>query len=547
VHHWRMEPDAAGQDVSAHAQIALAREAALSRLLLDAARMLGETLVPTRVYDRFREILADAIQHDGIIVSSFDPSTGTIRCEYAWADGTTLDVSTFPELQLNPSGGMQSEVIRTGRSLVTNEVAKRVQGGGTYYDVDSSGELRKVPESGPPDAQAAMMVPVKYEGTVVGVVQVMTDYGSYDQDQLEVLEGLVGQMAAAVRNARLHEERARLEAREAAANAAAAEREQASQVLEAVGDGVALVDGNGVITFWNRAAEVVTGVDGFGLSASDVFRDWESIAAGIPVTPAHAAPRSVTLPVEVRNRELWLSFVGVRSTDGVVYAFRDVSRERALEDAKSDFLATVSHELRTPMTAVFGAAQTLLREDVDLDDIQRQALLEMISSQATRLARVTDDVLLANSLDRGELRVNATPLDVDELIREVIREHLPNAELRLDGGTVFADRDRVEQVLMNLLDNAVKYGGVRVAVSTARQGDAVRITVADDGIGIAPADQERVFEKFFRADPQHARSPQGTGLGLYIAKELVEWMEGRMGVSSQLGGGATFWFELPAR
>jgi signal transduction histidine kinase len=547
MHHLFVDAAPGHDDVSAHAQLALQREAALSRLLLDTARVLGETLVPARVYERFRGILADAIQHDGIVVSSFDEATGTIRCDYAWADGTTLDPATFPDLTLSPTGGMQSEVIRTGRPLLTNEVAKRVEGPGTYWDVDASGELRKVPESGPPDAQAAMMVPVKHEGTVVGVVQVMTDYGTYDEDQLEVLEGLVGQMAAAVRNARLHEERARLEAREAAANAAAAEREQAAQVLAAVGDGIALVDEDGVIRFWNRAAELLTGVDAFGLPAADVFREWDAVAARVPVTPAQTPPRAVTLPVEVRNRELWLSIVAVRGSGGIVYAFQDVTRERELDDAKSDFLATVSHELRTPMTAVFGAAQTLLRDDVHLTELQRHELLEMIASQTTRLARVTDDVLLANSLDRGDLRVDPEEIDVDDVVRDLVRTQLPNAELRLAGGVAFGDRGRVEQVLMNLLDNAVKYGGVRIAVTTERFADAVRVSVSDDGIGISLADQERVFEKFFRSDPQHRRSPQGTGLGLYISKELAERMGGRVGVASKSGAGSTFWFELPLR
>src|SRR5213078_5181234 len=145
--------EAGGHDVSAHAQIALAREAALSRLLLDAARLLGETLVPARVYERFREIVADAIQHDGLLISSYEPSTETIRCDYVWADGKTLDASTFPELTLNPSAGMQSEVIRTGRPLLTNDVAARVRESGTYYDVDASGTMRKVPDEGPPKPQ----------------------------------------------------------------------------------------------------------------------------------------------------------------------------------------------------------------------------------------------------------------------------------------------------------------------------------------------------------------------------------------------------------
>src|SRR4051794_22089784 len=300
----------ADRDVSAEMQAALEREASLARLLLGAARLLGETLVPERVYERFREILADAVRHDGCIVSSYEPTDGTIRCEYAWADGRRLDETTLPPLKLSAEGGMQSEVIRTGGPLLTNDVAQRGQGPGAYYDVDASGEVRKGPESGAPGAEAAVMVPIKHEGTVVGVVQVMTDNGRYTRDDLDIVEGLVGQMAAAVRNARLHQERARLEAREAAAQATAEEREQAARVLAAVGDGVVLVDEMGAVVYRNPAAEVL-GADRF---------DWPSLAQRIG--------EKATLPVEADGRELWLSFVAVATPGGTVYALRDVTSER---------------------------------------------------------------------------------------------------------------------------------------------------------------------------------------------------------------------------
>ena len=132
--------------------------------------------------------------------------------------------------------------------------------GGTYYDVDREGNVRKLPDSGPPGSSAAMMVPVKHEGRVVGVVQVMANSGSYTQEQLELADGLVQQMAAAVRNARLQKEQRRLEAAEAAARAAAAEREQAAFVLDLVGDGIFLVDEAGIVRLWNRAAAQVTGL-----------------------------------------------------------------------------------------------------------------------------------------------------------------------------------------------------------------------------------------------------------------------------------------------
>ncbi|MES1246912.1 MAG: GAF domain-containing sensor histidine kinase [Actinomycetota bacterium] len=520
-----------GHEATAHVHAALRREASLARLLLDAARLLGETLEPQRVYERFREILADAVRYDGLIVSSYEPSDHSIRCDYAWADGQTLDASTFPPLQLNTEGGMQSQVIRTGRPFLTNDVAGHVAGPGVYYDTDGSGKLRKVPDEGPTDAQAALMIPVKHEGVVVGVVQLMTDHGAYTGDDLDLVEGLVGQMAAAVRNARLHEERARAEAREAAAQAVAAEREEAVRVLAAVGDAVVFVAEDGTIRYRNPAAAE--------LGADDL--DWQAIGARIG---APAGTRA-TLPVDVNGRELWLSFVAVRTTDGVVYAFRDVTQDRELDSAKSDFIATVSHELRTPMTSVLGAAMTLLRDDIDLAPEQRQELLEMIARQAQRLAHVTEEVLLANSLDRGEIHVERAEVDVDRVVRDAVQIQLPGAELQLRAATATADRDRLQQVLLNLLENATKYGGQHVLVTSEDRGDMVRIAVTDDGPGLAPGEQQRVFEKFFRADPQMVHSPPGTGLGLYICKELVERMGGRIGVDSHPGRGATFWFELP--
>src|ERR687888_1771555 len=177
----------------------LVREAEKARLLLDAARQLGETLEPERVYERFRELLADVVEHDGVVVSSYEEEDGLIRCDYAWSDGARLDASRLPPLPLNREGhGMQSRVIVTGESLLFNDVPDVVEHEpGTYYDVDREGTMRKVPDAGAPKTRAAMMVPVKHEGAVVGVVQLMSDRAEYTAEQLELVEGLVGQMAAA--------------------------------------------------------------------------------------------------------------------------------------------------------------------------------------------------------------------------------------------------------------------------------------------------------------------------------------------------------------
>ena len=537
------------------------RGAEKAELLLEAARYLNETLELERVYNRFRELLAEAVPHNGVIVSSFDPETGLISCDYAWVDGDKLDPTILPPVPLNrEGGGMQSRVIVTGEPLLVRDVPERVKDpGGVYYDVDREGHMRKLPEEGPPGVQSAMMLPVKHEGEVVGVVQLMHESELYDQEQLELAEGLIGLMVAAVRNARLHEQAQAEAAARATAETIAAERERAARVLEAVGDGIFFVDTEGALRFWNRAAELVSGRsrdDVIGRDPAEVFEDWARIVREIPVAEGSEPARPVTVPVEVEGRELWLSFVAVRTQyGGVVYTFRDLTVERGLEEAKSDFIATVSHELRTPMTAVLGAAKTLLREDIALSPERRHQLLEMIGAQGTRLTQITEEVLLANRLDRGDVRIVSEPVDLVQLVAEAVetmRQQLPDTvslstSADANGAAALGDPNRIEQVLVNLIDNAFKYSpdGGSVEVRTSPSDLGVRVEVSDQGMGIAPGEHDAVFEKFYRADPQHRAVPSGTGLGLYICRELVRRMGGTIGVRSQVGEGSTFYFELP--
>jgi PAS domain S-box-containing protein len=534
----------------------LRRKAELAELLLDAARQLGESVEPERIYERFHQLVADVIQHDGLIVSSYDDRDELIHCEYAWTDGAVIDTSTLPPIALNrQGGGMQSRVIVTGEPLLFNDVPERTKSAGTYYNVGAEGSIEKIPDAGPANTTAAMMVPVKDEGRVVGVVQLMSDAGQYTADELEVLDGLVVQMGSAVRNARLQHERRRLEAAEAAARAAAAERELAAQVLDAVGDGVLLLDSDGVVQLWNRAATLATGVpadDILGRRLAEIVSNWDELSVRIPIAGEGAAPRAVTLPLELQGRDLWLSFVAVRSADGIVYAFRDVTGERQLEQERSDFVATISHELRTPMTGVYGAAQTLLHREDDLAPEQREKLLTMLAAEAARLSQITEEVLMTSQLDRGDLTVERTAVDIAEVVRSAVHTMRPLAEslrivVEIDDkiGIASGDADRIQQVLVNLLDNAAKYGGAPVRVSAEQTNGLVRIAVSDGGPGIDALDRDRIFEKFYRADSQLKRAGRGTGLGLYISRELTELMGGRLVLASGSGEGATFVVELP--
>ena len=354
------------------------------------------------------------------------------------------------------------------------------------------------------------------------------------------------------------EERSQLLAREHAARVEAEERAQAARVLATVGDGVVLVDGDGVIRLWNPAAEAITGLGAdevVGGRAVDVLPGWDEFERRIPVASEPRAGRAETVPLELDGRELWLSIAGVGFDEGTVYAFRDLTDERTLELMRSDFVATVSHELRTPLAAIHGAALTLLRSDLEVADDLRVRLLEIIGEESSRLAEIVNDLLLASHLDSGRLKLQIESCDGRELAEAVIEAastHAPEeVGLELDAPlglpAVAADRGQLHQVLSNLVDNAIKYspggGPVRVALEPRRSG--LRFSVSDHGLGIPRAEQQRVFEKFYRLDPNMTRGIGGTGLGLYICRELVRMMDGRIWVESAEGRGSTFHVEIP--
>ncbi len=348
----------------------------------------------------------------------------------------------------------------------------------------------------------------------------------------------------AVDNARLYRE--------------AEDRAQAALALERVGDGVFLLDDDGVVRLWNPAAEAITGLERdavVGRAAHDVLPGWRDVAGRIPVAEdPSAAGKTETVPLEIEDRELWLSVSGVALEGGTVYAFRDLTEERALERIRSDFVSTVSHELRTPLASVYGAAMTLARKDVELEDDQRRQLLGVVAAESERLARIVEDVLLASRLDSETVVFtieSCDPVAALEAAVETARTHLPpGLEIRRATSSApraAADPEQLRQVLENLIDNAVKYSpaGGEIEVGVGQRGRWACFWVRDEGIGIPDGERERIFEKFYRLDADLLRGVRGTGLGLYISRELVQKMEGRIWVESEEDAGSTFFFELP--
>jgi signal transduction histidine kinase len=222
------------------------------------------------------------------------------------------------------------------------------------------------------------------------------------------------------------------------------------------------------------------------------------------------------------------------------------------EAQRRSLVADVAHELRTPLSNVQGYLEAV-KDGVLPPDEQT---VDTIYQQVRHVVQLVNDLRLLALADAGVLRLDRQPAAIEDLLGRTAEAFGPAAEakgislkIQAPGNLppVFADRTRVSQVLSNLLDNAIFHspaGGV-VTISAQEIEDAVRVSVADAGPGISPDDQELLFDRFYRTDPSRARSTGGTGLGLTIAKQLVEAHRGTIGVESKLGQGSRFFFELP--
>jgi two-component system phosphate regulon sensor histidine kinase PhoR len=241
--------------------------------------------------------------------------------------------------------------------------------------------------------------------------------------------------------------------------------------------------------------------------------------------------------------------------EGRVLLLEDVTAMRRLETVRRDFVANVSHELRTPVAIIRANAETLLAGAKD-DPAMAGKLMDGLHRNAERLARILADLLDLSRLDAGQYRLELGEVPVPAAIEQALTAIEPSAgkrgvgvEVAAPAGlAVRADPKALDQILVNLLDNAVKYTRPEGHVwALARsEGAAVRIEIRDDGPGIADKHRERVFERFYRADPSRAREAGGTGLGLSIVKHLVESMDGEVGVEPNEPSGSTFWLRLPA-
>jgi PAS domain S-box-containing protein len=379
---------------------------------------------------------------------------------------------------------------------------------------------------------------------------------TWKPDEIEALEAFANSATVALQNALLYQR-------------VAQEKEKSEAIIASIADGVVVVGPDERVEMWNRAAAAMTGVSARQAMRRSLrellraeFGDGEDTAFNA-LQDAASGGAGVEIRLGRGDREIWLSARAAQLRDpiedriGTIYALRDVSEDRELDQLKSDFVATVSHELRTPLTSIYGFAETLLRGDVNFPEEDRKTFLTYIASESERLTRLVDGLLSVTRLEAGGVELDLADIDVADVLREIVVRQTERVrdthsfELSVPGEplVVAADRDKLRQIVLNLVDNAIKYSpdGGPVTVSAQRRLDMVEVRVADHGIGISAADQRNLFRKFFRADARMTRGIRGIGLGLYLTRGFVTAMGGRIRVESEPGEGSTFIVELPLR
>ncbi len=426
--------------------------------------------------------------------------------------------------------------------------------------------------------RSALGVPlVINEQTLGAMIFLSSRPGTFRQNQLPVVTAAATQVAAAVYNAELFRT-----IRDQAARQGGMIREKrieaikSNAILESIAEGVLVTDEQNHIILANAAAERILGLRRdrvLGKPASDFLglygdagQTWLEAVQRWSTDEFHGHEGLLETQIELEDHEriVALSMAPVRHEGefvGTVTTLRDVTQAVEVDRLKSEFVATVSHELRTPMTSIKGYVEMLLMGVVgEINDEQRK-FLATIKNNIDRLGDLVNDLLDISRIESGRVQLSLETVALEELLTEIRQSFVRRSrveskpmtievEVEEDLPPVSADRDRLRQILMNLVDNSFNYSPPNGAIQLTAEarGDQVEIRVKDNGIGIGPEEQERIFERFFRGEQALNLSVGGTGLGLSIVRQLVEMHGGRLELRSTgiPDEGTTFTISLPS-
>jgi signal transduction histidine kinase len=408
-------------------------------------------------------------------------------------------------------------------------------------------------------------LPMVVRRQVVGLIYIFRTYPTaFTSNDRALLSSFAIQAAIAVQNAKLYQQ-------------VSQEKRRLDALLESSGDGVIIMDSSHRIQRFNRAMSRLTGwsaPDAIGKTHDDVIR-WarrepgqdlnEAEAGGWPLAGARASANGPMLYVEgdLLRQDGGITPAGITYNPlydregrlvNLIADVHDITKFREAEELKSTFISIISHELKTPVALIKGYAETLRREDAKWDPAVVQESLAVIVEEADRLNDLIEKMLDASRLQAGALKLNMGEVALDKLAAALVEKfktqsdkHTLRVEFPPGFPEILGDEERLRQVITNLLSNAIKYSpnGGRVRVRGSVHPDQVIISVSDEGPGIAALDLPHVFERFYRGASDLTKRVKGTGLGLFLAKAVVEAHRGRIWVDSEPGQGTTFSFSLP--
>lgn len=401
-------------------------------------------------------------------------------------------------------------------------------------------------------------LPLVYRSRVVGMIFIFRKYsGRFSGNDRALLQSFADQAAIAVRNAQFYTQIRR-------------EKQRMDTLLDSAADGILILNPDTTIERCNPAFENLSGVANteiLGQKHVEVI-SWTHVASGIPLDQAIAqgwpltphATLYVEGDLERQDRRpvpVGITYAPLLSPEGqlmnIVATVRDISHFREADEIKSTFISVVSHELKTPVALIKGYVGTLRREDATWDRAVVQDSLAVIEDEADRLTELIENLLDATRLQSGTLSLNRSDLALKHTAERVVERftiqapaHYFMVDFPEDFPVILGDEDRLEQVLYNLFSNAVKYSpdGGEIRLSAQVRVEQVIVCVSDQGPGIAPGDIPYIFDRFYRA-PEASKRTQGTGLGLFLSRAVIEAHGGRIWVDPMPDQGARICFSLP--
>ncbi len=504
--------------------------------LLEISRALTEQLdlasVLRRILEAAAELLASSV---GLIILRLDDGTFAPRASY----------------------GIPTTLLPVFAPLWAHAPERDAAGNWNMPNLERT--VAAVARSGGLGLRQTVAIPMNISSKLMGMIYIFRSYsGVFSSNDRQLLQSFADQAAIAVHNAQLYQQ-------------VTNEKQRLDAIIEASADGVLILDPAQRITVFNRALSRLTGWDAaqaLGQQHDDIMT-FDKHYAGVTLSEAEAngwpldSNSNLYLEGDLRRRDgkhipVGITYAALFSQENqlvnIIANVRDMTHLREADDLKNTFISVISHELKTPVALIKGYAGTLRREDARWDQKTVRDSAAVIEEESDRLTQLIDNLLDASRLQAGALKLNISDVALNKLAAHVVEKfqvQAPSHQLTIDFPSDFpavpADAVRIEQVINNLISNAIKYSPAGSSIRTSGRVllQEVIITVADQGVGIPLEEQAHIFDQFYRIDNALTRRTQGSGLGLYLTKAVIEAHHGRIWVESAPGRGSAFSFALP--